>query len=194
MGKAAFLTIIIVLFALQPKAQLTVYKTYTDYKNNTGTFYDASYKYKGIKGSSAFGGFQLNFESNGKPTMTVHCGSIWGFKYRDSLFRIAANGDPAVLTNAGKMCFYQNGYFVLRDMEPGSYASKSIKESISNYVSKDMESELIEWPIGNAVALAAVIKKFKSKYPETSALLDCIYNNRNAYLKMKDCIKEFNMP
>lgn len=194
MCKTPSLTIFSLLLAIHAIAQLTVYKTYTDYKSNMGTAYDGSYKYKGISGSGTFGGYVVDFESKGKPEINIHCSGVWGFKYRDSLFRIAANGAPAVLTSSGKMCFYQNGCFVLRDMEPGSYASKAIKESESNYVSKDLQSDMMEWPIGNPVSLAAVIKKFKSKYPETAQLLDCIYQNRNAYLKMKGCMGDFNKP
>jgi hypothetical protein len=194
MSKAFSLSIMSLFLTLHGWGQLTVYKTYADYKNNTGAAYDASYKYLGIKGSDGIG-YVVDFESKGKPRLSIHCGNVWGFKYQDRIFRTAESTKaPAALTFTGKMCFYVNGYSVLKDMNVGGYASKAIKESESNYISKDMQSDVVVWPIGNPDYLASVIKKIEKEYPETTPLLDCIYNNKDSYLKMKDCIKQYNTP
>lgn len=120
----------------------------------------------------------------------IHCKDIWGFSYKDALFRIDKNySQPARVASSGKIIYYENGIAhleMIRDnKEEGSFSI-----GYFCYVSKNLESELIPMP-GSLISDARKkINKFKEENPEYKELFNCIEKNYN-YLNVRPCITEF---
>jgi hypothetical protein len=154
-------------------AQVTVYKTYDEYKNNTGKEYDNSYGYYGMSGSDAFGGFIVYFNNEKSGKLEIKCGQVWGFKYDGRLFRTGPKDAPFWVRKIGKLCFYGNGHDELPKIRGGS-ESNVILAGAEDYVSKDLQSKLVVFPIHDLKKLPAALKEARRQFPEANELLDCI--------------------
>lgn len=184
------LSVALYFFFLSANAQLTIYKTYDDYKNNTGKEYDNSYGYYGMGGSDAFGGFIVIFKSDKSGKIEVKCGQVWGFKYDGRLFRTGPKEAPFWVRHIGKLCFYGNGHDELPKVR-GGYWSNVIQAGAEDYISKDLQSKFFVFPIHDLKKLPAALKEAKKQFPEDTKLLDCI-GNATIIEDIEDCINNLN--
>ena len=105
--------------------QLNVYKTYQDYvDHNARSYPDVEFKkWKGDEHTV------LVFERKGKDDLEVACDGIWGFGYKEVLFRVSKDskyfvkksgvevGAPFVVMLLDDVVYYENGLGVLDAMK-----------------------------------------------------------------------------
>jgi hypothetical protein len=178
------LVLAILLMSFIADAQITVYRTYEDFKNKNGEKYDDYHGY-----SHSMGRVKLTFKKDGKK-IKIHCRDMWGFSYKDAFFRIDKKyNQPTRVISIGKIIYYENGIAHL-SMIRNNTKSGEFSIGYYCYVSKNINSELIPMP-GLLISDARKkIKKFKEENPEYKELFDCIEKNYN-YLNVRPCVTEF---
>ena len=190
--KLSFLIVLSFIFAFNAQAQLTIYKTYDDYKNNIGEKHDNSYEFVRFGGGTGSPGYLLFFKNKNGDKIKIICGEIWGFTFKNDLYRIGVDRVPAVLVSNNKICFYKDGYAHLLAL-----SERPIQILGSEYyLSKDLKTDIISLPLYKTKAnnkLAVAIKKFTSQYPDTRELLNC-FGGADNWDDMLDCFNKFDKP
>lgn len=183
--KFPFYSTLIFFFALCSatlKAQVEVYRTYEDYQNGVSESYEL------YGGSMHMGGrASLFFYKNDKKT-TIKCKEMWGFKYKDVLFRNdVVNSHPTRVVIEGKVVYYENGFAHLEMLK---YNKKEGKYELGRfcYLSKDLNSEIIPIPAHDKDYLKAM-KPFKAQYPEFQSMYECI-EKEYSIDNVKGCVEK----
>lgn len=184
--------LIIFLFtSIISTSQVTIFKTYNDFKNRTGQVFDELTNYKQFDRKIKLILTKKNVET------TIACKDIWGFIYKDALFRIDKdNGghSPTRVIAKGKLVYYENGMAhldMLWDDTSSSYYDGF--DGYATYISKDINSFMI--PIEKSdimthrIKVRKGIKKFKNEYPQFNDFFKCLRNYRIETVRR--CIAEF---
>lgn len=165
-------------------SQIKIYQTFEDYKINKSQEFDELKNYYN---------FRLYLSKNNKD-YKIHCKDIWGFKFKNSLFRVKPV--PVKLVSKGKLFYYENGAANIKMLieESSSAYYRNFFDGSSAYISKDINSTLI--PLGGPyddiltrIRVKKKIKKFKQKYPEFDLFFECLRNNRIETIRR--CITNF---
>lgn len=198
MNKIATL-ILIFITQISIYAQIEIYKTYDEYKNNTSTKSEGEVLFRP-------GGMQAGFQSfiivkNNKDKTEYQFKDIWGFKYKDVLFRtykyqlnytkdIKYTFGCAALVSEGKIFYWENGMGIIEILN--STKEKKIghvDQSIGNgnfFFSKKLESEIIN----------KRFKLFLNQNPELKQIAECVKSKaekENRYSNMKMANKLFDL-
>ena len=167
-----------ILSSIFSNAQVTVYRTFDEYKNGKGQEFDNLKNYKQIDAKIRLVLSKNNIES------AIICKDIWGFMYKNSLFRVDKDNSGyslAMVVATGKLVYYENGLAHLRMLyhETNSSSYDSF-DGYAAYISKDLNSFMV--PIEKAsvythhIKVKKGIKKFKKEYPQFNDFFDCLRN------------------
>lgn len=89
--------------------EITVFKTYEDFEAKRGQDYERYSGYMHVMGKVT-----LFLYDRGEKEK-VKCANIWGFRYKDALFRVDKRYEqPAKLMSYGRLCYYENGMAISR--------------------------------------------------------------------------------
>lgn len=170
------LTTVSFLFALASWCQLDVYKSYEDYTAHKGKSY-GDVEFKKWKGDD---NTVLVFERKGKEDVEIQCANIWGFAYKESLFRVSKDskyfvkkggvqvGAPFVVIYLDEVVYYQNGLGVLDAMKHDR--SQFLLKGMCAALSKDLNSDMAVVPCTAAKWTDEQILLLLRAYPELKAL------------------------
>jgi hypothetical protein len=184
-----FLFILLSSFCvLSSYAQVQVYTTQAEYENGGGTMYTDYLKWSGSGDNVT-----ITFSDNGDK-VKIKCADMWGFTYKDELFRTAKVNKGAqlgMLMSKGKVYYYENGVAHLRILKHGGeqfeiYGADGY--GIMYYFSASETSDLvvIRLPFDNK---KMDLYEFISR-PEYKELYDC--GVTNGLLVIRDCVALFN--
>lgn len=132
-------------------AQLEVYKTVEDFKNNTPQKYVTSAK---VTQDKNFGSFKtsLKIKQDGQKDVEILLSEIWGYKYKNVLFRcfnFTHEGlnkkmiAHAALISTGKFCYWECGEAVM-DVLENPEKKKGLIYMSSFYFSNDTLSDIVQ--------------------------------------------------
>jgi hypothetical protein len=170
-------------FSMASYSQVTVYYSFDDFKNEKGEVFD---DYKHYFMASAV---TLTFVKNNK-NHRVKCKKMWGFTYKDALFRVDEfNKVPARLMSHGKIFYYENGIAHL-DMLKNNSQSGSSPSSFMVFFSKSLETPVVAFTSNKTMVARIPYQKFKKNYPEYKELYDCM--NGDYYISnTRECVYSF---
>lgn len=164
-------------------SQVVVYETFEDFKNDKGEKYD---DYHGFSGFHSVNLFFLR----GKKKHKVRCKDIWGFTYRDALFRVdERNNQPARLVSHGKIFYYENGVAHLSTLKADSYFATSFGFAV--YFSNTIDSEVIAFTSNVTMASRRDMKAYIKDNPQYKALFDCIGDDVTYPYTARTCVNSF---
>jgi hypothetical protein len=181
-SRNALVLVLSVLFNLNLYAQFVAYKSYEDYTKGKGTNYEDYLNYRGTEQVTLI-------LKQGNEKVKLDCEDIWGFTYKDKLFRVTQDeAIPVCLLNNGKISYYEMGIVYLEAMkkEPGSVELQNMADYF--FFSVDLKSEIIDLPI---LTNKKSFKEFKSAHPEYKSLFDCIATYMDPSL-VRNCVNTFN--
>lgn len=167
-------------------AQVIVYETLQDYQEDKGTSYDNCFGW-----SKIFGKYQIRLKKDGK-MVNVHCKKIWGFTYKDQLFRSTGeSGKFGMLISERGVCYYENGVAHL-DLLRFNKENINFPKDHFAYFSDNLGTELFPYDSGN-------IKYLKEVLPKHHDLFDCIkresrgkfFNATKEYVGVQGCVKNY---
>ena len=128
----------LLIVCLPSFAQLEIYKTLSDYKNNTPVSYVLDGEIRPYNSGLVFK------TKDGKHNITTD--EFWGFKYNNILFRTCiGNKAMAALISAGKICYWEDGEYVLDGINNKTFNQPDISWKCNCdavYLSQTIESEL----------------------------------------------------
>lgn len=177
------LLLFVLMIGYSSYSQVTVYYTYDDFKNEKGENYD---DYHGYFMASAI---TITFVKN-KKKHKIKCKDMWGFTYKDALFRIDEfNKVPARLMSFGKIFYYENGVAHLDILQRNSTVGSS-PSSFMVFFSKSLETPVVACTSNKTMVARIPYKKFKEDYPEYKALFDCMDGNYSVTTG-RECVSAF---
>jgi hypothetical protein len=178
------LSILLIFFTLIANSQITVYTSYDDFINKKGKTYEG-FQYHTATNKN----FKLLFKSDGKKTV-ISCKDIWGFTYKDVLFRVdRTDNQPARVVSDEKIVYYENGGAHIKMLK--NYSSEAeISFGYFCYLSRDLTSDFVPMPAFLANKSRQGYNSFKEKNPQYKELFDCIEKDYD-YKKVRICIEEF---
>lgn len=161
-----FLTLFI---SLTIDAQVTVYITEDDYPNKAGVVYE---DYSGWTSSGSNVTIVLLDKGN---KVKLKCADIWGFVYKDKLFRVDKfNNQPVMLLHQGNACVYRPGCSALSELKNPTAQFVSAFEEAHSYISHSLSTPVI--PIRGWIdETKTEIGRFRAEHPEHEKLLKCAY-------------------
>ena len=178
----AILSTLALLLANVGWCQLDVYKTYSDYISRHATSYgDVDIKkWKGKENTI------LVFGKKGKDDVEVECSGIWGFGYKEVLFRISKDskyfversevqiGVPMMVLYLGDLAYYQDGFGALDAMKHGR--QEIVLSGMCATISKDLDSDM------------ALVPYVAKRWTDEQILLLL-----NAYPELKDLVGDLEV-
>jgi hypothetical protein len=181
--------LVIVIFGLAPflgsaQNDLKVFKTYDDFVNKVGE----EYSFHRLFWPTAKG-IGLIVE-RGNEKIKINGKDIWGYSYKDGLFRYDRNhNQPVRVMSIGKIIYYENGQASMEMLRKNKEYS-DFRFGYYCYVSKSLATDII--PLDNYVFgdTKSKISAFKKQYAEFKVFFDCL-GKRYEYDKVRLCIKEF---
>lgn len=188
--------LVILFFALNSFtafSQIEVYRTFQDFESDKTEKFDDLNIYLFDRPEK-----QIDYYKFYKNRTEIKSKDIWGFKYKDVLFRIDHDnpGHNAVRVIAkNKLVYYENGHSNLEMLESErSSGSYSQFQGYSAYISLNLNSMMIVID-ENIHGLAGKkrakkrIKEFQKENPEFNEFFDCLKNHRIETVRR--CISEF---
>ena len=173
------LTILLSLFVFNfTKAQTKVFKSYEEYKSNTGEEMDNK--------------FINTFEQDLTRTITVifktpdgkkvryHPREIWGFTFMNQLFRSTNNNQFAMVVDTGKVYYYENGIGSIWALKKNSEGHYMAWESCC-FISFGLNEKV--YTINSS--------SFKNEHPELEDLFSCL-KDLDSRSPFSNCIRSFN--
>lgn len=164
------------------QSDAVLYPTYAAFERDTGeivgTYVDLI---------PSFGRHILVFKSD-EGRRKVACDEVWGFRYKDVLFRIEGEGHlPVRLMTRGGVCYYENGPAHLRMLRDGkevdfyelgepSYLSRNLQEGIVRAV-------FAEGDQGSS-------GRFREAHPQLEPLFTCL-GDRDELDHTRQCVVDF---
>lgn len=166
-------------------AQGQVFRTAAERANGTGEAFTGP-----IAVEPLLGRFVAVYTTD-KGRQRVPCKDLWGFAYKDVLFRIEPEGHlPVRLMTRGTVCYYENGFAHLQ-MQRDSTEAAGFTYGHPSYLSKDLESEVVpaSFPPGDDRSPSA---RFRTGHPELATLLDCIGEAQDMD-RTRQCVVDFEV-
>lgn len=180
------------------EAPITVYPSYADYVNNTGTEYACNFR-EGASGIF-FGGYFYAFSA--KKTgceeeikkVNIKTSKVWGFKYGETLYRISPYGLAMQVTKYGdlyyyEICDYRNS---LETYLPPNADKEMIDEEITSSAIPDSLNSRHIYYIKHSVSrrrqsipLKEIWELLQDK-PNGKAVFDCIIGKKT-YSEIREC-------
>lgn len=179
-----FLTLSLLLMTFIANAQVTIFRTFEDFKNQEGEQLD-SYSYT----MNSIGTIKLVFMKDGEK-VKFKTREIWGFFYKNAFFRIDEITQLSLrVMSAGKVIYYENGaahLTMLRDDKN----SGSFSDGNFSYISQNINSEIIpiNWRINKKRKNPYL--KLKEENPESKELFDCIEKDID-YKNIRECFEKY---
>ncbi len=187
------LILFFVLYSSVAFSQIEVYRTFQDFENDNTEKFDDLNIYLFDKPEK-----QIDYYKFYKNRTEIKTKDIWGFKYKDVLFRIdhdnpGQNAVRVIVKN--KLVYYENGRAHLEMLESGqSSAYYSQFAGYSAYISLNLNSMMIVLD-ENIHGLAGKkrakkrVRNFQDENSEYNAFFDCLTNYRIETVRR--CISEF---
>jgi hypothetical protein len=180
----SIISLALILSSFVASAQLTIYRTFEDYQHEKGEVYDDYVGYSHVIK------VKLKLIKDGEE-VTVSCKGVWGFKYKEGLFRVHEKlSQPARVMSVGNIVYYENGAAhlgMLRDNTNKGYYDVGY----NCYFSTSMSDDLVPMPRDSGISDASKqIKKFKKLHPEYADLFECI-GKSYMYTNVSPCVKSF---
>ena len=188
-------------------SQLNVYKTYADYVAHKAKSY-GKVEFKKCKGND---NAVLIFEHDGKDDVEIECADIWGFGYKEILFRVSKDskyfvkkggvqiGTPFVVMFLDDVVYYENAIGVLYAMK--HERNEALLKGMCAALSKDLGSDMAAVPCYPGKWTDQQILLLVHAYPELKALaldLEALKHEQSAfstgsfnYDQMRTYVKEF---
>jgi hypothetical protein len=179
----SILVLLFLVISIFANAQIEIYRTYEDYQKKNGEKFD---EYVGYFHS--MGNVKLTFKKNGEKTK-IFCKDMWGFLYKDVLFRVDNFNQPTCVMSTGKIIYYENGIAHL-EMIRDNKETGDFTIGYYCYVSKNLNSDIIPMPSSLISDAYKKIRIFKEENPQYSRLFDCIEKDYNFY-KVRACVAEY---
>ena len=107
------------------------YKTFQDYKSGKLVKMD-----DGIGISYVLRRFFINFENGGKK-VKVKCADMWGFVFKNQLFRInhtSLEDDICTVVSMGKIVYYDNGWITISQLTGKEFSYGSVPTEGGGYM------------------------------------------------------------
>lgn len=160
-------------------SQVIVFRTYEDFKNERGEKYDEYNSYL-----MSMGKVTLSFlRDNNK--YKIKCKDIYGFIYKDVLFRIDEfSKQPARLMSHGKIFYYENGLGHLDILKHNKETGLS-PSPLSVFFSKSINTPVV------ATGTRKPYNNFKKYHPEYNELFNCIDESRYYVETGRRCVAQF---
>jgi hypothetical protein len=149
-------------------SQVTVYATYEDFKNQKGIEYDDFKNYL-----ASIGGTSIYLIKNGK-THKIKCNkNIWGFVYKDALFKVFQKyRQPVRLISQGKICYYENGFAHLTILKTGRSSGQAQgSNSVLSFFSASLNSPIVPFKGTDERSESGQLFNSDSKYKQLSGCL-----------------------
>ncbi|HRF79898.1 MAG TPA: hypothetical protein PL070_07400 [Flavobacteriales bacterium] len=163
--------------------EVTMFSTYEDFAAKNGRNYQYFTAFQQVMGK-----VNLLLQHNGEKEK-LKCADIWGFRYRDALFRIDHRYEhPVKLISYGNMCYYENGPAHLTMMRTGS-STADFSLGAYCYVSVDLKDELFQFS-GLKKDAKNAREHFEQKDPMYRSYFDCV-GHTNSVSTHRDCITQF---
>lgn len=181
--KKLLLILISLMLGHSSYSQVIVYYTYEDFKYERGESFD---DYSSYFMASAV---TLTFVKD-KKKHKIKCKDMWGFVYKDVLFRVDEfNKVPARLMSFGKIFYYENGIAHL-DILKNNTTSGSSPSGFMIFFSKSIETPVVAFTSNKTMVARIPYKQFKSDYPEYKELFDCMDGNYSV-TTARQCVSAF---
>lgn len=164
--KTIFISLILMI-SYTSHAQIEVYRTYEDFQRGISEQFET---YSGAMRSGSK--VTLRFQNKDGKT-NIKCKEVWGFRYKDALFRNDVEvGQPTRVMISGNIIYYENG---IAHMDMIRYNKKEVEFSLGSYcyLSKDLNSKMIAVNRED-INYEKNIKEFKQQFPEFEELFNCI--------------------
>lgn len=180
--------LILLMIPLVSMAQLTVYKTFEDFKNQEGESYAIYYGHMHIGGKYRI----LVKQKRTDKEIKIKCKKIWGFTYKDQLFRSTGKtGSFARLMYQGGIYYYENGVAHM-DILSSDAGQGNFSIGYFAYFSEGINSELFPYTNGK-------LRKLTKEFPEHETLFECIkfsnkgklFDRGNDYERIRTCLEDY---
>jgi len=163
-----------------------VYTTYEDYAAGKIDPMDE------IKNFSYGFGTTVDFYK-GKTKHAVKCKDMWGFKYKNTLFRIEPiQREPEAVVSLGKIVYYENGLAYLNALMDNTSSGSSPAGGTMSFLSKNLSSEMTPLPTPGVIDPANHYGKFKKANKAFTSLYKCLDGCKGRYLEMRKCAENYN--
>ncbi|MCU0318596.1 MAG: hypothetical protein MUE88_00745 [Flavobacteriales bacterium] len=167
----------------QADPEITIYDTYEDFETKKGRDFDHYTSAMHVAGKVTL----ILLHNNEK--VKIKCSDIWGFRYKDALFRIDHRYDqPAKLMSYGRICYYENGPAHIAMMRD-STTSASFSLGAYCYVSVDLKDELYQFS-GLKKDGKKALEHFVQINPIYRQYFDCV-GHTNSVSIHRECIAKF---
>lgn len=165
--------------------EITVYKTYEDFNQKKGQDYDTYHSANSLGAKVT-----LVFIHKGDK-VKVKCGDIWGFRYRDALYRTDTNYEmPVKLISFGRLCYYENGPAHLAMMKNGTNSAEFGIGAFC-YASVDLRSEIFQFS-GKKSDGKKAREHFVAVDPIYAEYFDCLgFPGNNVPASHRKCVEQF---
>lgn len=177
--------------ALTTFSQIKIYKTFEDFQNKKGIDVD---EIREITGGMNKGAIKTK---TGKEKTTYYAKDIWGFTYKDVIFRSSISGNFKTFARVkivGDYCFYENAQAHLY-MLKNNTTFAIYYDGFRYYISKDLNSIVV--PIDNASStnnrFTNVVNRAYEKDPNLKQLCNCITNQKEGASGIEPCVKKLNV-
>lgn len=166
-----FILLLIIFSSSLIYSQVTVYLTYEDFKNQKGVQYDDYKNYLASIGKS-----YVTFIKDGKNYKIACDKKMWGFVYKNTLFRVFPKyRQPVRLISNGKICYYENGFAHLSMLKTGKNSGQAQGEySVLSFFSAKINSPIVPF-------------KGTDERSESGAL----FNSDPKYKQLSGCLKKY---
>jgi hypothetical protein len=169
------------------KEQNGYYKTYADFTQNKIELMDAAINCDFIAGR-----LFVVFRKGGN-AIKVPCKDIWGFKFKNQLFRNFHEKHtdyPCAVVSTGKITYYEMGSRHIDALIHNIKAEDGTQDwGHACYFSKTLGSDMM------SVSNTEEYERFKQAYTSTDAkLFNCLNIRPGKVLYYKDCVVKYNKP
>jgi hypothetical protein len=173
------LIILLPLFAFNfAKAQTKVFKSYEEYKSNTGEEMDSEFIYTNEVDLTRM--VRVTFKTLDGNKVRYHPREIWGFKFMNHLFRSTDNNQFAMLIDTGKIYYYENGIGSIWALKKNGEGHYMAWETFC-FISVGLAEEVYTIKRSN----------FTKNHPELDDFFTCL-KDKDSHSPILDCVKSYN--
>jgi hypothetical protein len=178
-----FFAVLLISSSQNGFGQTGYYRTYNDFKKDR---LDVCEDY--IMWMVSMGKTTIKFKQHGNK-LSFSAGDIWGFKFKDVLFRFDADGFPVRVVSTGKITYYENGFahIGILKREKSSY---EYSYGHATYFSRDLKSEIFPMAYNHKKDDYKKVAAFIKQFPEYTSLFECI-EKVGGYEACRECVQKF---